>query len=409
MLLRSPFGQVITAMRVNEGRTRALGFPIDRYKLVSFCIAGMLAGLAGYLGAVQFGYVNPAHMAWRESGRVLMVVILGGSGTLFGPVIGAFVFVLLEDLLSGLTEHWLLIMGAFVVAVVLILPNGIAGLLLSVTGNPPRSRSQPGSHATRPRVVDVTSRDGPILEIENLTKRFSGLVAVNNASLRFAPGKVHAVIGPNGAGKTTLINMLSGELPPSGGHIRYNGVDITGQSPDSISRMGIGRSFQITNLYPSLSCFQNCRIAAQSRLPSSMRFFRPASQLVEVAHNAQRALERCGLGSKSQEAASALSHGDRRKLEIAMVLATEPELFLLDEPLAGMGAHESREILELLRVVARDHTLVLIEHDMDAVFAIADTLTVMVNGEVIATGPVDQVRADRAVQDAYLGHRDAAA
>lgn len=409
ILLRSPFGQVITAMRVNEGRTRALGFPIDRYKLVSFCIAGMLAGLAGYLGAVQFGYVNPAHMAWRESGRVLMVVILGGSGTLFGPVIGAFVFVLLEDLLSGLTEHWLLIMGAFVVAVVLILPNGIAGLLLSVTGDPPRSRSQPGGHANRPRLVDVAARDGPILEIENLSKRFSGLVAVNSASLRFSPGKVHAVIGPNGAGKTTLINMLSGESLPTGGRICYKGLDITGQSPDSISRMGIGRSFQITNLYPSLSCFQNCRIAAQSRLPSSMRFFRPASQLVEVAHNAHRALELCGLGSKSQEAASALSHGDRRKLEIAMVLATEPELFLLDEPLAGMGAHESREILELLRVVARNHTLVLIEHDMDAVFAIADTLTVMVNGEVIATGPVDQVRADRAVQDAYLGHRDAAA
>jgi len=409
MLLRSPFGQVITAMRVNEGRTRALGFPIDRYKLVSFCIAGMLAGLAGYLGAVQFGYVNPAHMAWRESGRVLMVVILGGSGSLFGPVIGAFVFVLLEDLLSGLTEHWLLIMGAFVVAVVLILPNGIAGLLLIMTGNAPRSRSQPGSHANKPRLVDVAARDGPILEIENLTKRFTGLVAVNGASLRFTPGKVHAVIGPNGAGKTTLINMLSGESLPTGGHIRYKGLDITGQSPDSISRMGIGRSFQITNLYPSLSCFENCRIAAQSRLPSSMRFFRPASRLVEVAHSAYRALDRCGLGSKSQEAASAMSHGDRRKLEIAMVLATEPELFLLDEPLAGMGAHESREILELLKVVARDHTLILIEHDMDAVFAIADTLTVMVNGEVIATGPVDQVRADRAVQDAYLGHRDAAA
>jgi branched-chain amino acid transport system permease protein len=408
VLLRSPFGQVITAMRVNEGRTRALGFPINRYKLVSFCIAGMVAGLAGYLGAVQFGYVNPAHMAWRESGRVLMVVILGGSGTLFGPVIGAFVFVLLEDLLSGLTEHWLLIMGAFVVAIVLILPNGIAGLLLHLTRNAPRSGSQPGNFGNRLRLADVTAWDGPILETENLSKRFSGLVAVNRASLRFTAGKVHAVIGPNGAGKTTLINMLSGELPPTDGHIRYKGLDITGQSPDAISRMGIGRSFQITNLYPSLSCFQNCRIAAQSRLPSSMRFFRPASRLVEVADSAYRALDRCGLASRSQEAASALSHGDRRKLEIAMVLATEPDLFLLDEPLAGMGAQESREISELLKVVARDHTLILIEHDMDAVFAIADTLTVMVNGEVIASSPVDQVRSDRAVQDAYLGHRDAA-
>jgi branched-chain amino acid transport system permease protein len=410
MLLRSPFGQVITAMRVNQGRTRALGFPIDRYKLVSFSIAGMLAGLAGYLGATQFGYINPAHMAWRESGRVLMVVILGGSGTLFGPVIGAFVFVLLEDLLSGLTEHWLLIMGAFVVAVVLILPNGINALLLRVTGSAPRSRSQPDNLAIRhrPRPMNVAARDGPILEVENLTKRFFGLVAVNCASLRFTPGQVHAVIGPNGAGKTTLINMLSGESQPTDGYIRYKGLDITGLSPDSISRMGIGRSFQITNIYPSLSCFQNCRIAAQSRLPSSMRFFRAASQLVDVAHSAHRALDRCGLGSRSHEAASALSHGDRRKLEIAMVLATEPELFLLDEPLAGMGAQESREILELLKVVARDHTLILIEHDMDAVFAIADTLTVMVNGKVIAAGPVDQVRADYAVQDAYLGHQDAA-
>jgi branched-chain amino acid transport system permease protein len=408
VLLRSPFGQVITAMRFNEGRTRALGFPIDRYKLVSFCIAGMLAGLAGYLGAVQFGYVNPAHMAWRESGRVLMVVILGGTGTLFGPVLGAFVFVLLEDLLSGLTEHWLLIMGAIVVAVVLLLPNGIAGLLLHMTRKRPRSESQPGNLISKPRIVDVAAREGPILETENLTKEFSGLVAVNLASLQFMAGKVHAVIGPNGAGKTTLINLLSGELSPTDGCIRYKGRDITGEPPDSISRMGIGRSFQITNLYSSLNCFQNCRIAAQSRLSSSMRFFRPASHLVEVANHAHRALDRCGLGPRSHDLASALSHGDRRKLEIAMVLATEPDLLLLDEPLAGMGAQESREILNLLKVVARDHTLMLIEHDMDAVFKIADTLTVMVNGQVIATGPVDQVRSDRAVQDAYLGHRDAA-
>jgi branched-chain amino acid transport system permease protein len=410
VLLRSPFGQVITALRANEGRTRALGFPIDRYKLASFCIAGMLAGLAGYLSAVQFGYVNPAHMGWRESGRVLMVVILGGSGTLFGPALGAFVFVLLEDLLSGLTEHWLLIMGGFVVAVVLLLPNGIAGLLLSAAGRAvprPRQSADVSSGDPHPSAV-VKAMAGPILETVDLTRQYSGLLAVNGVSLRFPAGKVHAVIGPNGAGKTTLINLLSGEVAPTSGRIRYKGSDITGQSPDAISRLGIGRSFQVTNVYPSLSCFENCRIAAQSRLPSSMRFFLPVSRLAAVADNAHRALARCGLAQRSFEAASALSHGDRRKLEIAMVLATEPELFLFDEPLAGMGPQESREILELLKVVARDHTLILIEHDMDAVFAIADTLTVMVNGRLIATGPVDQVRADRAVQDAYLGHQDAA-
>jgi branched-chain amino acid transport system permease protein len=408
VLLRSPFGQVITAMRVNEGRTRSLGFSLRRYKLVSFCVAGMLAGLAGYLGAVQFGVVNPAHLGWRESGRVLMVVILGGTGTLFGPALGAFIFVLLEDLLSNLTEHWLLLMGAFVVAVVLLLPDGIAGLLLRMAGKKSAIGPRVPASIDKPRVVETAVRRSPILEIENLTKRFAGLAAVSSVSLKLEAGKVHAVIGPNGAGKSTLINLLSGELPPTEGLIRYGGVNITGASPDSISRMGIGRSFQITNLYPSLSCFQNCRIAAQSRLPSSMRFFRPASRLVEVSDRARRALDRCGLSQRSYHLASTLSHGDRRKLEIAMVLATEPDLFLLDEPLAGMGAHESREILDLLRSVARHHTLILIEHDMDAVFAIADTLTVMVNGEIIATGPVDQVRADRAVQDAYLGHRDAA-
>jgi branched-chain amino acid transport system permease protein len=408
VLLRSPFGQVIAAMRVNEGRTRSLGFSLGRYKLVSFCVAGMLAGLAGYLGAVQFGFVNPAHLGWRESGRVLMVVILGGTGTLFGPALGAFVFVLLEDLLSNLTEHWLLLMGAFVVAVVLLLPNGIAGLLLRMAGKTSAIGVRATASIDKPRVVEAAARHGPILEIQNLTKRFAGLAAVNSVSLQLEAGKVHAVIGPNGAGKSTLINLLSGELPPTEGLIRYGGADITGAPPDSISRMGIGRSFQITNLYPSLSCFQNCRIAAQSRLPSSMRFFRPASQLVEVSDRAQRALNRCGLSQRSWDLASTLSHGDRRKLEIAMVLATEPDLFLLDEPLAGMGAHESREILDLLKSVARQHTLILIEHDMDAVFAIADSLTVMVNGEIIATGPVEQVRADRAVQSAYLGHRDAA-
>jgi branched-chain amino acid transport system permease protein len=407
-LLRSPFGQVIIAIRVNEGRTRALGFPIARYKLVSFVIAGILAGLAGYLGAAQFGFVNPAHLGWRESGRVLMVVILGGTGTLFGPAFGAFVFVLLEDALSGLTEHWLLIMGGFVIAVVLLLPNGIAGLFLRWSRTPPPAAMLPAPVSVRSQIAADALMSEPILETVDLTRRFVGLVAVRSVSLRFTPGKVHAVIGPNGAGKTTLINLLSGELAPSGGRIRYKGRDITGASPDAISRMGIGRSFQITNLYPSCSCLHNCWVAAQSRLSSSMRFIRAATRLTEVHNRAERALLLCGLAERRHDLASALSHGERRKLEIAMVLATEPELLLLDEPLAGMGAQESREIVELLKTLARDHTLILIEHDMDAVFAIADTLSVMVNGEVVASGPVDQVRADRLVQDAYLGHREAA-
>jgi branched-chain amino acid transport system permease protein len=407
-LLRAPFGRVIAAIRVNEQRTRALGFPVARYKLASFIIAGILAGLAGYLGAAQFGYVNPAHLGWRESGRVLMVVILGGSGTLFGPVIGAFVLVLLEDLLSSLTEHWLLIMGGFVIAVVLLLPNGIAGLLLRPARAGSAAASSPRPAAFPLPIRAPAASDDPILEAEGLTKRFVGLVAVKPLSLRFTAGEVHAVIGPNGAGKTTLINLLSGETQATGGRIRFRARDITDATPDARSRLGIGRSFQITNLYPALTCLQNCWVAAQSRLPSSMRFFRSASRLLEVRRRAERALDLCGLAARQHDLASALSHGERRKLEIAMVLATEPVLLLLDEPLAGMGPQESREIVDLLKLLARAHTLILIEHDMDAVFSIAQTLTVMVNGELIASGPVDQIRADRLVQDAYLGHREAA-
>ena len=407
-LLRSPFGQVITAIRVNEPRTRALGFPVARYKLVSFVIAGMLAGLAGYLGAAQFGIVNPAHLGWRESGRALMVVILGGTGTLFGPALGAFVFVLLEDWFSSLTEHWLLLMGGFVIGVVLLLPNGIAGLLLRLAHDRPQP-AQPEAPAPTAELRIIAPRDTSILETEGLGKRFAGLVAVKFVSLRFTPGHVHAVIGPNGAGKTTLINLLSGELPPTSGRILFKGEDVTGLSPDSLSRLGIGRSFQITNLYPSLTCLQNCWVAAQSRMPSSMRFFRSAVHLGDVRARADRALARCGLADRRNDLAAALSHGERRRLEIAMVLATEPELLLLDEPLAGMGPQESREIVDLLAALAGEHTLILIEHDMDAVFAIADTLTVLVNGEVIASGPVAQVRADPAVQQAYLGHQEAAA
>lgn len=247
----------------------------------------------------------------------------------------------------------------------------------------------------------------PLLTTEALTRRFDGLVAVDEVSLSFEGGRVHAVIGPNGAGKTTLINLLSGELQPTAGRIRFKGRDITGSSPDMISQLGIGRSFQITNIYPTLTVFQNCWIAAQSRLPSSMRFFRPASRLADVQRRAEEPLELCGIHARRNSLASALSHGERRQLEIATLLATAPELLLLDEPLAGMGAEDSRNIVALLKDLALTHTLVLIEHDMDAVFSIADMLTVMVNGRVLASGPADEVRADQAVQDAYLGHEEA--
>ena len=242
-----------------------------------------------------------------------------------------------------------------------------------------------------------------LLETRGLCKQFGGIAAVNEVSLAFEPGRVHAVIGPNGAGKTTLLNLLSGEMRPSAGAVWFKGLEITGLPPDRVARLGIGRSFQRTNVFTELTCFENCWIAAQSRLPSSLRFFRPASRHREIAAASEHSLGMCGLLGRKDHAASALSHGEQRQLEIAMMLATEPELLLFDEPLAGMGYREAQDVIALLRRIAERRTIVLIEHDMDAVFSIADRITVLVNGCVLETGTVAAIQRSSAVQDAYLG------
>ena len=243
----------------------------------------------------------------------------------------------------------------------------------------------------------------PILRTEDLSMYFGALRAVDSVTIDFAPGQVHAIIGPNGAGKTTLINLLSGDLTPSDGAIRFEGQDITRTPPDKVSRLGIGRSYQKTNIFAEFTCFENCWLAAQSRLPSSMRFLRPARRYDRVAEGAERALGMCGLTGRRDATAGKISHGEQRQLEIAMMLATEPRLLLLDEPLAGMGSSESKRMIELLKRLAGDHTLILIEHDMDAVFAIAEVLTVMVNGRILGTGTPEQIRNNPSVQEAYLG------
>jgi len=246
----------------------------------------------------------------------------------------------------------------------------------------------------------------PVLVTEGLSKYFGALAAVDDVGLTFNTGRIHAIIGPNGAGKTTLINLLSGEIKPSKGTVRFKGRDITGAPPNRVSQLGVGRSYQKTNIFPSFTCEQNCWLAGQSRLKTSMRFFRPSSRYADVGARTNRALEQCGLTHRADSVASAMSYGEQRQLEIGMMLATEPELLLLDEPLAGMGREESLRVIELLRALAVAHTLILIEHDMDAVFAIAEDLTVMVNGQVLETGTPEQIRASPEVQRAYLGTND---
>ena len=242
-----------------------------------------------------------------------------------------------------------------------------------------------------------------LLRATGLTRRFGGLTAVDGVSLSLSVGEVHAVIGTNGAGKSTLINMLSGELPASGGRIEFDGVDIRAWSQPRRARAGVGRSYQRTTIFPSFSVLENCRLSAQAAQPRAWAVWQSAQRCARSLEAAQRALEAAGLAADAARPAGALSHGGQRQLEIAMCLATNPRVLLLDEPLAGMGAEETGRMLTLLTELKRHHAVLLVEHDMDAVFRIADRITVMVNGTVIASDVPENIRSNPDVQVAYLG------
>ena len=250
----------------------------------------------------------------------------------------------------------------------------------------------------------MTAAAEVLLRGTDISRRWGGLVAVNKVSLALARGTVHAVIGTNGAGKSTLINILSGEIPPSGGTVQLLGQDVTAWSQPKRARAGLGRSYQRNTIYPTFSVFENCRLAAQARTQKPWRWWSDAQRCEASSAAAHDAAARAGLTDLLERPAGLLSHGQKRQLEIAMCLATAPEVLLLDEPLAGMGAEETERMLALLEQLRPGHAILLVEHDMDAVFRIADRITVMVNGSVIASDTPDAVRTNAQVQSAYLGH-----
>jgi branched-chain amino acid transport system permease protein len=397
-LVRSRFGRVLQGIRINEQRMRALGYDTYRYRLAVFVIAGAIAGIAGALFACIDGFVTPELASWRESGLAIMMVVLGGTGTLYGAVIGAFAYSVLEEILKSasmvgpfVAEHWRFGMGVALAAAVLGAPRGLAGLFQSRTWRAPAPIGTNFVHRDFAR----PERRAHTLSIRDLARHFGGLRAVDGVSLELQANFVHAIIGPNGAGKTTLINLLSGELKPSGGKVYLDELDITGSPPHRIARAGVGRSFQRTNVFGDFTVRDNCALAAEARAVADRK---------RIAH----ALDVAGLAHRGDSIAGQLSSGEQRQLEIAMLIASGADLLLLDEPLAGMGLEETQRVVALLRDLARDHTIVLIEHDMDAVFAAADTLTVLVQGRVLAHGAPSEVRRNPAVREAYLGEQDAA-
>ncbi len=252
-------------------------------------------------------------------------------------------------------------------------------------------------------MADPRPTTPPVLATQGLTRNFGGLVAVRDVSIALHQGELHAVIGPNGAGKTTLVNMLSGEIHPTAGRIELDGRQVAGEPAWRMTRAGVGRSFQRTNIFASLPVLENVRLAVQAVSSAPIRPLKAASSDRHLIDKAQATLQRVGLADAAERIAGALSHGEQRQLEIAMSLAGDPKVLLLDEPLAGMGPEESERLTGLLQSLAREHAVLLIEHDMDFVFAVADWMTVMAEGTVLAEGKPATIRANTAVQEAYLG------
>ena len=249
----------------------------------------------------------------------------------------------------------------------------------------------------------------PLLQVENLAKRFEGIVASDDLTLEVVRGELHAVIGPNGAGKTTLITQISGELTPDAGCVRFAGTDITALPTYQRSALGLARSFQITSLFLDLSVLDNVALAVQAHTGHSFKFWRNARAEKELREPGRALLARVGLSDRADWPASVLSHGEHRLLELAMALAGSPRLLLLDEPMAGLGPEESTRIVGMLRALKQELTILLVEHDMEAVFALADRITVLVYGRVIASGRPAEIRSSKDVRDAYLGEDDAEA
>src|SRR5690348_7768236 len=251
--------------------------------------------------------------------------------------------------------------------------------------------------------------DDVLLVASEVTRRFGGLVAVDRVSLSLARGEVHSVIGTNGAGKSTLVNVLAGELPPSDGRVELSGHDVTHWPQPRRARAGVGRSYQRTTIFAQLTVFENCRLTAQAQFQQPWNWWGAATRCPDSSRLAHAAIEQAALTAQAHRTAGTLSHGQKRQLEIAMCLATSPQVLLLDEPLAGMGAEETERMLTLLAALKPGHAILLVEHDMDAVFRIADRITVMVNGAVIASGAPDAIRRNADVQSAYLGEGEHAA
>ncbi|KZD21368.1 branched-chain amino acid ABC transporter ATP-binding protein/permease [Tardiphaga robiniae] len=430
-IVGSPVGAILLAIKENTGRVAMLGHNVPAYKLTAFVIAALYAGLAGgLLGSFQ-SYMPPDAFSLETSGQLVVQTIVGGAGTLIGPLVGAAVWLWLRDnlqLIPGFAILWKLVLGIAFIILVIGLRRGICGEIahwwnerrnlaaakaaeakteaIEAHNIDPITKPVALPREVRLTIAEPTTGDSDIaLEAKSLARHYGGLKAVDGVSFKVRRGSIHAVIGPNGAGKSTLFKMLLDEVSPSSGEVLLFGEKITGVGVSRAAQLGIAKSNQLNQLFPNLSVRKNLRIAALARRRGPMRFdlLRGAGSIPDVEEQIVSILGLLNLVERADTPAHILAYGEKRRLEIGMALATSPNVLLLDEPLAGMSPAERIATCAFIRDIGRSRTVVIVEHDLDAIFELAERITVLYEGRLLADGTADEIRRNPAVQDAYLG------
>ena len=428
-IVRSPVGAIFTAIRENPLRAAAVGHSVQGYKLAAFVIAAAYAGLAGGLLGVLQAFMPPDAFMFETSGQLIMQTAIGGRGTLFGPLVGAAVWLFLQDFLQatlGLGAAWKLVLGLIFVLLVCFLRQGIIGgikdLYDYLTGkNAPLSEptdaesvalAGQGASDEAAIVAPLAVRHpvpadykGPILQATGLTKHYGGVLANTDIDFSVNQGELRGIIGPNGAGKSTFFKMLTCEVKPTSGKILFEGKDITGLSVIDVCQLGLTKSYQVNQLFNKLTVRENLTIAALAELRGKFRLdmLTDPANIKGLSEQVEHTLALVNLTARPDTPVSQLAYGEKRRLEIGLALASSPTLLLLDEPLAGMSPRERVETVKLLKSISRGRTMIIIDHDMDALFELAERITVLQEGRVLVEGTPDEIKADANVQEAYLG------
>ena len=410
-VIRSPFGHTMVAIRENEQRATFQGYNTTHYKLAMFVLSASVTGLAGALLAFHHRFASAEPTSVAFSGELLAMVVMGGMRSFLGPALGALFYILFREFLSIWTENWLLWFGLAFVGFILFSPTGLVGIWSQLKRRWKPALEVGAAMSLRkiyeglplPGFLRPQAQQGVVLEVQAIDKHFGGIQAVRNAQLTLHAGEIHALIGPNGAGKTTTFNLISGMFAPDSGTVKLNGRQIQGLSPHDICQQGLARSFQITNLFRGLSIYENLRLSLQARHTARFNMWRDIDSYPQIHAETSELMKFLGLEGMEKIEGGELSYGGQRLVDLGIALGSKPHVLLMDEPLAGLAAAERERVSHLVKTIASNIPVLIVEHDIDRVLGFSQQVTVMNQGSVLMAGTPDEARADQRVQEIYTG------